>query len=95
MADAERTPHPGDALLIEGTRLFLITGVDPSVRGFWFTARAADGATALQANYALAWDDSKGLWVSEGGRLDPSSSARRHPVRLRRAREGADGGNVS
>ena len=93
MVKGERTPCEGDTLIVDDSRRYAITRIDPAVVGWWFEARATDGSSRLMGNELLRWDEAANSWRPDDDVPDTHSPPRRARLRKRRVREGAEGGN--
>lgn len=88
-ANRERMPTEGDSLITGADRRFVITRAELVVRGWWFEARAVDGASRLLGNGRLRWDEAAQVWRLEGDDADTRSPPRRARLRTRPSRRGA------
>ena len=80
-----RSPQPGEALVLHDQRRFALSSVDNGARGWWITARSADGTTLLQGNFPLEWDAALGTWRPEKMATPSEPAQRSHPTPYRRA----------
>jgi hypothetical protein len=84
-SDGDRTPRPGDLLILADGRRFQISSVEQGVRGWWFSAAGLDGSRLIQGNLQLDWDAASEGWRVAGSMHSNSRLEMPMPPSMRRA----------
>jgi hypothetical protein len=80
VAQPSRSPQPGEPLILNDGRSFVIERADQDIRGWWFKATLQDGSAMIEGNLRLEWNEALHAWRQMGTRnaaLPPSLERRR------------------